>query len=87
MTPAALLTTALYVAAHTAALQEQQAKERRAFIRLAWQQRKNAALYRGWAKEAERDGNLEQYRKYAAMAKTSFRDARLQLEQARMRHA
>lgn len=54
-----------------------------AFLSLARTQRRLAGEYRRWAREAEADGKLEQYRRYAGMARETFRAGLEHLSHAR----
>lgn len=44
-----------------------------AFLSLAKTQRRLAGEYRKWAREAEAEGNLTNYRRFAPMARETFR--------------
>lgn len=54
-----------------------------AFFSLAKTQRRLAGEYRMWAREAEASGNLANYRRFAKMARETFRAGRQNLSWAR----
>lgn len=57
--------------------------ERKAFVRLALQQRRLYWRYRNWAAEDEAAGNLASYRKHSAEADRLRRDAHWHLNRAK----
>jgi hypothetical protein len=66
---------------------ETMAAERAAFLSLAKTQKRLSWTYYRWAIEAERDGNLVDYRRYRATSDQMRRDAHAHIRHARLRSA
>lgn len=72
---------------YTAAGREEQRKERAAFLSLARREHQLSWIYRKWALEEEKAGNLDAYRKYAREARRLWRAAKSAIDHARRREA